>query len=166
MQTQRSSSDCIVVEKYSGRLFTNEEDYFSGFAGFLQNFRKLYDEHFVWGLPESLFSSAARWKQLPSSLSATSTVLGAVVVGDTDTWGRRKHYFNVMLVSWVEGIAYREGMLSMLESDWLRLDRTWKQITVLKSSRESCRYRPFNYFGILMIYWWISPSTHQSQVEG
>ena len=73
---------------------------------------------------------AAQWKQLPSSLSAVSNVFSAVVVGDTDTWGGHKDYLNIMLVSWVEGIAYREGMLSMLESDWLRLDRTWRQITL------------------------------------
>ena len=273
----------IFVEKYSGRLFTKEEDYLSGFAGILQNFRELYNERFVWGLPESLFSSAltwpcetsppsakhkkriglhsfkqadgisvkcqfpswswvgwvcevylaqcsdelqpnatglefyiidekghlqliqeqkapsggdsqvlrtwkgmetmaitenipqaflgkpqayaalyfwssiatlrvhhgdvrfpserkvygskylefaGRWKQLPSSLSAISNVFSAVVVWDTDTWGRHKDYLNIMLVSWVEGIAYREGMLSMLESDWLKLDRTWTQVTL------------------------------------
>ncbi len=73
---------------------------------------------------------AAWWKQLPSSLSAISNVFTAVVVGDTDTWGRRKESLNIMLVSWFEGIAYREGMLSMLESDCLRLDRTWRQITL------------------------------------
>lgn len=273
----------ILVEKYSGRHFKNEEDYLNGFAGILQNFKKLYNEDFVWGLPESLFSSAltwpcetsppsarkkkrtglhsfkqldgmaakchfpswswvgwvcevylaqcsdelqpnatglefykideksrlrlireqkapsggdapflrtwkgmesmaitenippgllgkpqayaalffwssiatlrvqhddvrfpserkiygsndlefaARWKQLPASLSASSNVFSAVVVGDTDTWGGHKDYLNIMFVSWVEGIAYREGMLSMLESDWLRLDRMWKQVTL------------------------------------
>ena len=277
----------IFVEKYSARHFSNEEDYLNGFAGILQTFKELYNENFVWGLPESLFSSAltwpcensptsaikrriglhsfqqadrtsvkcqfpswswvgwvcevylaqcsdelqpnatglkfyiihekghlrliqeqgapsggdapvlrawkgtesiaitenipqgflhspranaalffwssiailkvqhgevkfpsdrkiygsqdlefaARWKQLPSSLSAISNVFSAVVVGDTDTWGRRKDHLNIMLVSWDDGgpddgIAYREGMLSMLESDWLRLDRTWRQITL------------------------------------
>ena len=259
----------ILVEKYSARLFTNEEDYLSGFAGILQTFRELYNEKFVWGLPESLFSSAltwpsetspptgvtrriglhsfkqadgtsvkcqlpswswvgwvcpvylaqrshelqpngtgldfyiihkkghfqliqeqkapsggdapvlkawkgtesipitenipqgflreprahsalffwssiatlkvqhghvqfsnkrkiygsqdlefaAYWKQLPGRLSAISNVFSAVVVGDTDTCGGHKDYLNIMLVSWVEGIAYKEGMLSMLESD-------------------------------------------------
>ena len=272
----------IFVEKYSARLFTNEEDYLNGFAGILHTFRELYNERFVWGLPESLFSSAltwpcetsslssvtrriglhsfkdadgtsvkcqfpswswvgwvcevylaqcshelqpngtglefyiihekghlqliqqqkapsggdasvlrawkgtestpitenipqgflskpwaysalffwssiatlkvqhghfrlsserkiygsqdlefaARWKQLPSGLTAMSNVFSAVVVGDTDTWTRRKDHLNIMLVSWVKGIAYKEGMLSMMESDWLRLDRTWKQITL------------------------------------
>ena len=53
-----------------------------------------------------------------------------MVVGDTDTWGGHKEYLNIILVSWVEGIAYREGMLSMLESDWLKMDWTWRQITL------------------------------------
>jgi Heterokaryon incompatibility protein (HET) len=73
---------------------------------------------------------AARWKHLPFNLSAASNTFSAVVIGDTDTWGGHKDYLNIMLISWVEGIAYREGMLSLLESDWLRLDRTWKQITL------------------------------------
>ena len=270
----------MLVENYSTRLFVNEEDYLHGFSGISQTFTKLYNEHFVWNLPESLFSSAltwptenltpstkrrvglhsfkranhtikcrfpswswvgwvcevylaqcsdklqpnatglefytidekghlrliqeqkahvgedapglrpwkgmdsmvlteniprellnspqaqaalffwssiatlkvfhgevrfpverkvygsnglefsARWKHLPSSLSATSNMFSAVVVGDTDTWGGYKDHLNIMLVSWVEGIAYREGMLSMLESDWLRLDRAWEQITL------------------------------------
>ena len=270
----------ILVGKYSGRLFTNEEDHLSAFSSILEHFRVLCDEHFVWGLPEPLFSSAltwpcetsppsarkrrtglhpctqvdgtsakcpfpswswvgwvcevylaqcsnelqpnatglgfyninekghlklihdekapsgedapvlrtwrgmenmaitdnisqgflstlqahaalfiwssiatlrlqhddakfpsqrkvygsndlefaARWKQLPASLSKTSDVFSAVVVGDTDTWGGHKDYLNIMLVSWVEGIAYREVMLSMLETDWVKLDRTWRQI--------------------------------------
>ena len=273
----------ILVEKYSGRNFAKEEDYLNAFSGILEKFRELYNEHFVWGLPESLFSSAltwpcetspplarkkrrtglqsfrqvdgtsakcpfpswswvgwigevylaqcsdelqpnatglefynidekghlkliqeekapsgqnapvlrtwrgmenmaitdnipqgflstpqahaalffwssnatlrvqhddvrfpserkvygsndlefaARWKQLPASLSETSNVFSAVVVGDTDTWGGHKDYLNIMLVSWVEGIAYREGMLSMLETDWVKLDRTWRQIVL------------------------------------
>ena len=271
------------MEKYSGRLLTNEEDYLNAFSGILHNFEELYHENFIWGLPESLFSSAltwpcetsppsarkkrrtglqsfiqvdgtsakcpfpswswvgwvcevylaqcsdelqpnatglefykinekghlkllqeekapcgenapvlrtwkgmesmvitenipqeflstphahaalffwssiatlrvqhedvrfpserkvygsndldfaARWKQLPASLSETSNVFSAVVVGDTDTWGGHKDYLNIMLVSWVEGIAYREGMLSMLETNWVKLDRTWRQITL------------------------------------
>ena len=73
---------------------------------------------------------AARWKQLPASLSETSNVFSAVVVGDTDTWGGHKDYLNITLVSWVESIAYREGMLSMLETNWVKLDRTWRQITL------------------------------------
>ena len=48
----------------------------------------------------------------------------------TQILGVDKDYLNIMLVSWVEGMAYREGMLSMLDSDWLRLDRAWKQITL------------------------------------
>ncbi len=49
---------CILVENYSARLFRNEEDYLHGFTGILKIFRKLCNEPFVWGLPESLFSSA------------------------------------------------------------------------------------------------------------
>ena len=272
----------ILVEKFSARVFMKEEDYLNGFTGILQTFRKLDNETFVWGLPESFFSSAltwpcetsppsakkrvglhsfrevdgtttrcrfpswswvgwvcevylaqcsdelqpnatglefysvdekgqlnliqeqrapiegdapvprlwkcmdrlmpvaeniprgflhtpqaqaalcfwssvatlraypseiqspsqrrvcgsknvefaVRWKQLPSSLSATSNIFSAVVVGDTDIWGGDRGYLNVMLVSWAESIAYKEGMLSILESDWLTLDRAWKQITL------------------------------------
>ncbi len=73
---------------------------------------------------------AVRWKQLPTGLSATSNIFSAAVVGDTDTWGGLRDHLNIMLVSWAESIAYKEGMLSMLESDWLTLDRAWKQITL------------------------------------
>ena len=66
---------------------------------------------------------STRWKHLPSNLSATSNTFSAIVVGDTDTWGGRKDYLNILLVSIVDGIAYKEGMLSTLESDWLKLDR-------------------------------------------
>ena len=38
---------------------------------------------------------------------------------DEDTYGGHNDSLNIMLISWFEGIAYREGMLSMLESDWI-----------------------------------------------
>ena len=71
-----------------------------------------------------------RWKHLPSGLSESQHGYGAIVIGDTDTWGRRTDYLNIMLVSWDFLVAHREGMLSMLESDWLKLDRVWSQITL------------------------------------
>ena len=71
-----------------------------------------------------------RWKHLPSGLSESQHRYEAIVVGDTDTRGRRTDYLNIMLVSRELNVAYREGMLSMLESDWLKLDRAWSQITL------------------------------------
>ena len=71
-----------------------------------------------------------RWKHLPSCLAENQHRYGAIVIGDTDTWGQYTNYLNIMLVSWNLDVAYREGMLSMLESDWLKLDRVWRQITL------------------------------------
>ena len=51
----------MLVENYSARLFVNERDYLFGFEAILNVITKLYNEHFIWNLPESYFSSALTW---------------------------------------------------------------------------------------------------------
>ena len=69
------------------------------------------------------------WYHIPFGITTIgSKSFYAVVVGDS---GRRNHQsLAIILVSWEDGIAYREGMLNINESDWLSLDREWKQITL------------------------------------
>lgn len=51
----------ILVEKYSSRSFTEEQDYFHGFIGVTNQFTNIYNESFVWYLPVTYFSSALSW---------------------------------------------------------------------------------------------------------
>ena len=69
------------------------------------------------------------WEHMPFGITTISSKsFDAVVVRDSE----RKNHPNlvIMLVSWENGVAYREGMLNINESDWMSLDREWKQITL------------------------------------
>lgn len=70
------------------------------------------------------------WEQVPSNLSNTKNTYTAIVIGATGIMYENNEWLKVMLVSFDRGIAFREGMLNMWEEDWLKLDRTWKQITL------------------------------------
>ena len=74
---------------------------------------------------------AVHWKHLPGTLSRLINTFDGIVIGDTDTWGTHKDFLNVSLVSWVDNVAYREGLISILELDWLRVsNRIWKSVVL------------------------------------
>jgi hypothetical protein len=64
------------------------------------------------------------WGQIPIDVESLSSTDGSLVVIGTNSC-----YVNVLLVSWTDGIAYRRGIASVKESDWIRLRRrVWKPV--------------------------------------
>lgn len=64
------------------------------------------------------------WGQVPIGVESFSSTDGSLVVIGTNSC-----YVNVLLVSWTDGIAYRHGIASVEESDWIRLRRrVWKPV--------------------------------------
>jgi hypothetical protein len=64
------------------------------------------------------------WGQVPIGVESLSSTDGSLVVIGTNSC-----YVNVLLVSWTDGIAYRHGIATVKESDWIRLRRrVWKPV--------------------------------------
>jgi hypothetical protein len=54
----------VLVEAYKRRNLTNASDMLNAFTGITTALSTVYDDKFCWGLPESYFSHALRWKLL------------------------------------------------------------------------------------------------------
>jgi heterokaryon incompatibility protein (HET) len=64
------------------------------------------------------------WSQVPVGVKSFSSEHGSFII-----IGMNSHNVNALLVSWINGVAYRRGLANIKESDWTQLrQRVWKPI--------------------------------------
>lgn len=65
------------------------------------------------------------WSQMPVLEAGHKELAEFVVI-----WGDCPGVLRVLLVDWKDGVAYRQGLATVLASEWVKLDPIWKMISL------------------------------------